>query len=65
MLITRLLSAELLDASLGELQSSLQINFMVEPGWLLAHYYFAGYRCVTRDASRVVSCCRYCDDVQH
>ncbi|XP_039760545.1 probable tyrosyl-DNA phosphodiesterase [Pararge aegeria] len=34
---------ELLDPSLGELQSSLQINFMVEPAWLLAHYYFAGY----------------------
>ncbi|XP_045781709.1 probable tyrosyl-DNA phosphodiesterase [Maniola jurtina] len=34
---------ELLDASLGELQSSLQINFMVEPAWLLAQYYFAGY----------------------
>ncbi|XP_052743539.1 probable tyrosyl-DNA phosphodiesterase isoform X2 [Bicyclus anynana] len=34
---------ELLDESLGELRSSLQLNFMVEPGWLLAQYYFAGY----------------------
>ncbi|XP_028170925.1 probable tyrosyl-DNA phosphodiesterase isoform X2 [Ostrinia furnacalis] len=34
---------ELLDYSLGELKASLQINFMVEPGWLLAQYYFAGF----------------------
>lgn len=34
---------EILDISLGELRSSLQINFMVEAGWLLAQYYFAGY----------------------
>ncbi|XP_068625785.1 probable tyrosyl-DNA phosphodiesterase isoform X3 [Battus philenor] len=34
---------EILDRSLGELKCSLQINFMVEPGWLLAQYYFAGY----------------------
>ncbi|XP_063390909.1 probable tyrosyl-DNA phosphodiesterase [Cydia fagiglandana] len=34
---------EILDHSLGELQCSLQINFMVEPAWLLAQYYFAGY----------------------
>ncbi|XP_048003669.1 probable tyrosyl-DNA phosphodiesterase [Leguminivora glycinivorella] len=34
---------EILDRSLGELQCSLQINFMVEPAWLLAQYYFAGY----------------------
>ncbi|KAJ0169792.1 hypothetical protein K1T71_014398 [Dendrolimus kikuchii] len=34
---------EILDRSLGELKSSLQINFMVELGWLLAQYYFAGY----------------------
>lgn len=33
---------ELLDPSLGDLESSVQINFMVEPGWLLAQYYFAG-----------------------
>ncbi|KOB73738.1 putative tyrosyl-DNA phosphodiesterase [Operophtera brumata] len=29
--------------NLGELKCSLQINFMVELGWLLAQYYFAGY----------------------
>ncbi|XP_052754562.1 probable tyrosyl-DNA phosphodiesterase isoform X2 [Galleria mellonella] len=34
---------EILDHSLGELKCSLQINFMVELGWLLAQYYFAGY----------------------
>ncbi|VVC87049.1 unnamed protein product [Leptidea sinapis] len=34
---------EILDRSLGELQCSLQINFMVDASWLLAHYYFAGY----------------------
>ncbi|GBP52738.1 Probable tyrosyl-DNA phosphodiesterase [Eumeta japonica] len=34
---------EILDPSLGELKCSLQINFMVEIGWLLGHYYFAGY----------------------
>lgn len=34
---------EILDHSLGELKCSLQINFMVEVGWLLAQYYFAGY----------------------
>lgn len=34
---------ELLDDSLGELESSLQINFMVDVGWLVAHYYFSGY----------------------
>ncbi|CAB3232126.1 unnamed protein product [Arctia plantaginis] len=34
---------EILDHSLGELKCSLQINFMVEIGWLLAQYYFAGY----------------------
>ncbi|XP_048485908.1 probable tyrosyl-DNA phosphodiesterase [Plutella xylostella] len=34
---------EILDPSLGELKCSLQINFMVEVGWLLAQYYFAGY----------------------
>ncbi|KAL0808371.1 hypothetical protein ABMA28_012853 [Loxostege sticticalis] len=34
---------EILDSSLGELKCSLQINFMVEAGWLLAQYYFAGY----------------------
>lgn len=33
---------ELLDPSLGELESSVQINFMVELGWLLAQYHFAG-----------------------
>ncbi|XP_058067233.1 probable tyrosyl-DNA phosphodiesterase [Anopheles bellator] len=34
---------ELLDSSLGQLESSVQMNFMVDIGWLLAHYYFAGY----------------------
>ncbi|XP_053689936.1 probable tyrosyl-DNA phosphodiesterase [Sabethes cyaneus] len=34
---------ELLDNSLGELESSVQMNFMVDIGWLLGHYYFAGY----------------------
>ncbi|XP_031632365.1 probable tyrosyl-DNA phosphodiesterase [Contarinia nasturtii] len=33
---------EILDSSLGELESSVQINFMVEIGWLLGQYYFAG-----------------------
>lgn len=32
---------ELLDPSLGELESSVQINFMVEIAWLLAQYTFA------------------------
>lgn len=34
---------EILDTSLGDLESSVQINFMVDVGWLLAHYYFAGH----------------------
>ncbi|XP_026331667.1 probable tyrosyl-DNA phosphodiesterase [Hyposmocoma kahamanoa] len=38
---------EILDSSLGELRCSLQINFMVEISWLLAQYYFAGYRYTT------------------
>ncbi|XP_055535564.1 probable tyrosyl-DNA phosphodiesterase isoform X1 [Wyeomyia smithii] len=33
---------ELLDSSLGELESSVQMNFMVDIGWLLGHYFFAG-----------------------
>ncbi|XP_026725567.1 probable tyrosyl-DNA phosphodiesterase [Trichoplusia ni] len=36
--------SEILDHSLGELKCSLQINFMVDIAWLLAQYYFAGYR---------------------
>ena len=32
---------ELLDSSLGELESSVQFNFMVDVGWLLAQYTFA------------------------
>lgn len=32
---------ELLDPSLGELESSVQINFMVDIAWLLAQYTFA------------------------
>ncbi|XP_026473134.1 probable tyrosyl-DNA phosphodiesterase [Ctenocephalides felis] len=35
---------ELLDKSLGELESSVQINFMVDLSWLLAHYYVSGNR---------------------
>ncbi|XP_021706145.1 probable tyrosyl-DNA phosphodiesterase isoform X1 [Aedes aegypti] len=34
---------ELLDSSLGELECSVQMNFMVDIGWLLGHYFFAGY----------------------
>lgn len=34
---------EILDPSLGELESSVQFNFMVDPGWLLAQYAFAKY----------------------
>ncbi|XP_058463554.1 probable tyrosyl-DNA phosphodiesterase isoform X2 [Malaya genurostris] len=34
---------ELLDNSLGDLESSVQMNFMVDIGWLLGHYFFAGY----------------------
>lgn len=33
---------EILDPSLGEIESSVQINFMVDIGWLLAQYFFAG-----------------------
>lgn len=33
---------ELLDDSLGDIESSLQINFMIDVGWLVAHYYFSG-----------------------
>lgn len=34
---------EILDKSLGDLESSVQINFMVDIGWLIAHYFFAGH----------------------
>ncbi|XP_034474563.1 probable tyrosyl-DNA phosphodiesterase [Drosophila innubila] len=33
---------EILDESLGDIESSVQINFMIDIGWLLGHYYFAG-----------------------
>lgn len=33
---------EILDPSLGDLECSVQINFMVELGWLLGQYHFAG-----------------------
>lgn len=33
---------ELLDPSLGDLESSIQINFMVDIGFLMAHYIFSG-----------------------
>ncbi|RZF41533.1 hypothetical protein LSTR_LSTR000247 [Laodelphax striatellus] len=35
---------ELLDPRLGDLESSIQINFMVEAGWLLAQYCIMGHR---------------------
>lgn len=34
---------ELLDSSLGELESSVQINFVVSSEWLLEHYKIAGH----------------------
>lgn len=37
---------ELLDESLGDLESSVQINFMVDISWLMANYYFAGHEYV-------------------
>lgn len=33
---------EIFDESLGEIESTVQINFMIDIGWLLGHYYFAG-----------------------
>lgn len=33
---------EILDPSLGELECSVQINFMIDIGWLLGQYFFAG-----------------------
>lgn len=33
---------EILDTSLGEIECTLQINYMVDIGWLLGHYHFAG-----------------------
>lgn len=33
---------EILDPSLGDIECTLQINFMVDIGWLLGHYHFAG-----------------------
>ncbi|KAJ8871282.1 hypothetical protein PR048_027590 [Dryococelus australis] len=35
--------SELLHPSLGDLESSLQINFMVDLGWLMANYYVHGH----------------------
>ncbi|CAG2062260.1 unnamed protein product [Timema podura] len=35
--------SELLDPTLGDLVSSLQINFMVDLGWLMANYYIHGH----------------------
>ncbi|XP_014248048.1 probable tyrosyl-DNA phosphodiesterase [Cimex lectularius] len=35
---------ELLDPAMGDLESSLQINFMVQFGWLLAQYQIMGHR---------------------
>lgn len=34
---------EIFDPSLGELECSVQINFMINIDWLLGQYYFAGY----------------------
>ncbi|XP_031619996.1 probable tyrosyl-DNA phosphodiesterase [Contarinia nasturtii] len=34
---------EIFDPSLGDLESSVQINFVVEENWLLGQYYFAGH----------------------
>lgn len=34
---------EILDLSLGDLESSLQINFMLDFMWLLGHYHFQGH----------------------
>lgn len=33
---------EILDPSLGDIECTAQINFMVDIGWLLGHYHFAG-----------------------
>lgn len=38
--------ADILDPSLGDLESSLQINFMVEFGWLAAQYHISDQRLV-------------------
>ncbi|XP_052890369.1 probable tyrosyl-DNA phosphodiesterase [Anopheles moucheti] len=35
---------ELLDPSLGELECSLQMNYLVDIDWLLKHYSLAGYQ---------------------
>lgn len=35
---------ELLDPSLGDLESSIQMNFLIDIGWLIAHYTFAKVR---------------------
>lgn len=37
---------ELLDPSLGELESSVQLSFMVDPYWLISQYYYAD--CLTQ-----------------
>lgn len=34
---------EILDVSLGDLESSLQINFMLDFPWLLEHYHCQGH----------------------
>lgn len=34
---------EIFDPSLGDLESSVQISFVVEENWLLGQYYFAGH----------------------
>lgn len=39
-----LFTIELLDKSLGDLEESLHINFMVELGWLFAQYFITDQR---------------------
>lgn len=34
---------EILDPSLGDLECSVQINFLIDPDWLLLQYHFAGH----------------------
>lgn len=36
--------SDLLSSELGEMVNSLQINYMVDIGWLLAQYFYSGNR---------------------
>lgn len=40
---THVTAVELLDDSLGNLESSVHMNFIVDLGWLMAKYFFSGY----------------------